>query len=114
MEEQRVVLEGAGEEPQSPRVDRDQDVPRQPGETQGSQEPRRPRKCSFKGTYGGGRQGDATQPTNQSREKVYTCLDCGKVFNRRSSLSRHHQSHTGEKPFKCLDCGKSFSASTRD
>ncbi|XP_009577457.1 PREDICTED: zinc finger protein OZF-like, partial [Fulmarus glacialis] len=111
MEEDRVKLEGPREEPQNPKVDMDHDVQHQPDEKRGSQVPRRPRKCSFKGTYAEDLQEDSTQPRSRSRGKVFKCADCKKIFTWGSSLTRHRRIHTGEKPFKCLDCGKSFTQS---
>ncbi|XP_074666539.1 uncharacterized protein LOC141917331 [Strix aluco] len=107
-EEQRGMLQGPEEEPQSPMVDVEHDGQQQPDDTQGSHGPRRPRKCSFKGTCAGGPQEDTTQPLRSSRGKEYKCEHCGKVFTFRSRLDEHQRTHTGEKPYKCWDCGRGF------
>uniref|UniRef100_A0A8D0G2J6 C2H2-type domain-containing protein n=1 Tax=Strix occidentalis caurina TaxID=311401 RepID=A0A8D0G2J6_STROC len=109
MEEQRGMLQGPEEEPQSPTVDVEHDGQRQPDDTQRSHRPRTPRKCSFKGTYAEDPQEGATQPQSNSRGKEHKCGLCGKVFTRGSNLRSHEAIHRGEKPFKCQDCGKSFS-----
>ncbi|XP_077111704.1 uncharacterized protein LOC143767345 [Ranitomeya variabilis] len=43
----------------------------------------------------------------QAIEKLYSCSECGKLFNKRS-LNKHQRTHTGEKPFSCSECGKCF------
>ncbi|XP_026722881.1 zinc finger protein 135-like [Athene cunicularia] len=107
-EEQRGMLQGPQEEPQSPTVAVEHDGQQQPRDTQGSRGTGEPRKCSFKGTYGEDPQEHRTQPQSNSRKKDYKCDDCGKVFTSSKTLRRHQMIHTGEKPFKCQDCGKSF------
>uniref|UniRef100_A0A8C0EFW9 C2H2-type domain-containing protein n=1 Tax=Bubo bubo TaxID=30461 RepID=A0A8C0EFW9_BUBBB len=107
-EQQRGMLQGPEEEPQSPTVDVEHDGQYQPDDTQGSRRPRTPQKCSFKGTYAEDPQEDTTQPLSRSRRKEYKCEHCGNVFRYGSNLTRHRRIHTGEKPFKCQDCGKSF------
>ncbi|XP_074786561.1 LOW QUALITY PROTEIN: uncharacterized protein LOC141972566 [Athene noctua] len=107
--EQRGMLQGPQEEPQSPAVAVEHDGQQQPRDTQGSRGTRRPRKCSFKGTYGEDPQEDTTQPPSPSREKKERkCEHCGKVFTCGTYLSSHLRTHTGEKPYKCWDCGRSF------
>ncbi|XP_061476897.1 zinc finger protein 586-like [Rhineura floridana] len=49
-----------------------------------------------------------THQRTQTVEKSYKCLECGKSFTRKDSLSTHLRNHTGEKPYKCLECGNSF------
>ncbi|XP_070594098.1 zinc finger protein 79-like [Erythrolamprus reginae] len=44
-----------------------------------------------------------------SEGKLYPCTECGRVFNRKSTLTRHWRTHTGEKPYSCPYCGRSFS-----
>ncbi|XP_073403972.1 uncharacterized protein [Dendrobates tinctorius] len=43
-----------------------------------------------------------------TKEKIFSCAQCGKYFNQTSQLVRHERVHTGEKPFSCSECRKCF------
>ncbi|XP_077109718.1 uncharacterized protein LOC143766144 [Ranitomeya variabilis] len=36
------------------------------------------------------------------------CSECGKGFTKKSNLVAHQRSHTGEQPYSCAECGKCF------
>ncbi|XP_069610949.1 oocyte zinc finger protein XlCOF7.1-like [Ranitomeya imitator] len=42
------------------------------------------------------------------KDKLFSCPECGKCFNRKLHLITHQRSHKGEKPFSCSECGKCF------
>uniref|UniRef100_A0A8D1TAA1 Zinc finger protein 677-like n=2 Tax=Sus scrofa TaxID=9823 RepID=A0A8D1TAA1_PIG len=45
---------------------------------------------------------------NYTRDKPYSCHDCGKAFNKKSNLTNHKRIHSGQRPYRCDDCGKAF------
>lgn len=36
----------------------------------------------------------------------HRCNECGRLFSKKSNLTRHHSIHTGEQPFECWLCHK--------
>ena len=44
--------------------------------------------------------------------KVWKCTICDTCFLRKSDLAKHHVVHTGSKPFQCDLCGRRFSQSS--
>ena len=46
--------------------------------------------------------------TAAGKQKIFTCQECGKVFNAHYNLTRHMPVHTGARPFVCKVCGKGF------
>lgn len=46
--------------------------------------------------------------TATTKQKSFTCPECGKVFNAHYNLTRHMPVHTGARPFVCKICGKGF------
>ena len=47
-----------------------------------------------------------------NKPKIFTCNECGKVFNAHYNLTRHMPVHTGARPFICKVCGKGMFSST--
>ncbi|PSN38772.1 hypothetical protein C0J52_08880 [Blattella germanica] len=43
-----------------------------------------------------------------TKEKKFTCTECGKRYVDRKQLKRHRLLHSGAKPYTCEICGKNF------
>ncbi|KAH8107335.1 hypothetical protein DFH11DRAFT_1517728, partial [Phellopilus nigrolimitatus] len=61
-----------------------------------------------------GEDGDDGEDDNGREKRRHPCPQCGKRFNRPSSLKIHLNTHTGAKPFACPypGCGRSFNVSS--
>ncbi|XP_053960154.1 fez family zinc finger protein erm [Anastrepha ludens] len=51
---------------------------------------------------------DDSPNSTTGKQKTFSCLECGKVFNAHYNLTRHMPVHTGARPFVCKVCGKGF------
>ncbi|KAJ7416235.1 zinc finger protein 648 [Willisornis vidua] len=48
------------------------------------------------------------QKSEEDDYKPYTCLTCGKGFDKPNLLSKHRVIHREDKPYKCQECGMAF------
>ena len=46
----------------------------------------------------------------RTRNKIWTCEQCGKEFNKKSNYQVHLKHHSQIKDFSCMSCGKAFYA----
>ncbi|XP_045105602.1 zinc finger protein 501-like [Portunus trituberculatus] len=58
---------------------------------------------------GSGRTDRPSRTGKTSRTNTaFPCEECGRVFHRRSNLSRHQRLHSGEQPYQCPQCHRLF------
>lgn len=49
----------------------------------------------------------ASKSTKFMAQSKHRCEECGRLFSKKSNLTRHHSIHTGKQPFECWVCHKS-------
>ncbi|XP_073450231.1 uncharacterized protein [Aquarana catesbeiana] len=60
-------------------------------------------------TYEGRLTAPLSHRVPEGEGEAFLCMECGKCFNKQSSLDRHRQlMHIWEKPYSCSECGKRF------
>ncbi|XP_069605710.1 zinc finger protein 135-like isoform X2 [Ranitomeya imitator] len=64
--------------------------------------------CSECGKYFNSKTSFVTHQRIHTGAKPFSCSECVKCFTEKSSLIKHQRTHTGEKPFSCSECGKYF------
>lgn len=49
----------------------------------------------------------APKSTKSMAQSQHRCDECGRLFSKKSNLTRHRSIHTGDQPFECWVCHKS-------
>ncbi|XP_035693430.1 zinc finger protein GLI4-like [Branchiostoma floridae] len=56
-----------------------------------------------------GHVGGAHRQDGDAGDRQHECKECGKTFNKSSTLAAHQRVHTGERPYICPICNRGFS-----